>query len=133
MSILILSACSSIEPKKNVDQLISEDKGRIVGETKSVLASILLIPIGQHLEIHFKSVDGVALKSSVWSGFPTEIEVPAGERELEIRCSGDLDNSIYLDTVSNIEVDVEAGHTYYIKAGLIQGGCIGIPKDITNK
>jgi hypothetical protein len=73
---------------KSQDQLKLENKGVLTIKEETFWEG--LDPLASHISAVFRAVDSKELPSLTWDGYPEEIEVEAGEREIEYSCSGTI-------------------------------------------
>jgi hypothetical protein len=94
---------------KSTAQLKLENKGVLTIKEPTFLQS--LDPLGSHISADFEGVDSNKLPWNIWDGYPKEIEVAAGEREIEYSCYGKV-RSIHVGNTSAITISVEPGKKY---------------------
>jgi len=115
-----------------------------IGATDAIITSKstpflkkMFIPIGTHINVDIRKVDGKDLANKIGSvvlDYPQEIVVVSGYHVLELNCAGTIDRNIHFGNTVSLNVDLKGGHIYQLQPSLnSNNGCSVEIVDITYK
>jgi len=128
------ASCASHQPiLKSKHELTKGNSGVIIAKQSSFFDGML--PSGVSVDIVFQSIDSNKLTWNSLDGYPTEIEVSAGDHEIEYACFGTINLGVARHPINNVStfmVNVSPGVKYLVAPNVSGFECTADVKPLSD-